>query len=201
MSSRLRRRSDDHQGHRRQGDHDETDRDVDEHHPAPRHVRREDPAEQQADGPAGAAHTGVDAKRPVAGRTLRKRRGDQGEGGRSGERGAGSLDGARHQQPRLGGGEAAEQRTDREHRDAGDEHPSPAVHVAEAATEQQQAAEGQRVGGHDPGQTGAAKAEIGLDLRQGDVHDRCVEHDHQLSGGDDDQGQTKVARCARRGAR
>src|ERR1700727_2517448 len=57
---------------------------------------------------------------------------------------------ARAAQPRLRGGEPAEQRGDREQDDAGDEDPPPAEDVPGPAAEQQQAAEGQRVGVDDP---------------------------------------------------
>ena len=48
------------------------------------------------------------------------------------------------------------------------------------AAEQQQAAERQRVGGDDPLAVVVGEAEVGLRRRQRDVHDRRVEHDHQL---------------------
>ena len=60
--------------------------------------------------PPAPAHAGPDAERPVARRAHGERRGDQGEGRRSRERGAGALHGARREQPPLGGGEAADQR-------------------------------------------------------------------------------------------
>ena len=69
-----------------------------------------------------------------------------------------------------------------------------AVEVAETAAEQQQAAEGQRVGGDDPLQTGAAEAESTLHVRQRHVHDGGVEHDHELSRGDHDEREAEVAR-------
>jgi len=55
----------------------------------------------------------------------------------------------------------------------------------EPAAEQQQAAEGEGVGVDDPGQAGVAEAEVGLDVRQRDVDDGAVEHDHQLRAADD----------------
>ena len=76
-----------------------------------------------------------------------------------------------------------------EQADAGHEDPTPAEDVAGAATEQKQATEGQRVRVEHPGQAGGGKVQAVLDVRQGDVDHRCVQHDHQLAG--DDDGQRK----------
>ena len=61
------------------------------------------------------------------------------------------------------------------------------------AAEQQQAAEGQRVGVDDPLQAGAREAERPLNVGQRDVDDRGVEHHHELRGGDDDKGQAETS--------
>jgi hypothetical protein len=97
------------------------------------------------------------------------------------------------QQPGLGGGEAAEQRGQRKHDDAGDEDPAPAEDVTGPAAEQQQAAERQRVGVHHPLEPGAREAERVLDVWQRHVHDRGVQHHHELRGGDDHQGEPEMA--------
>ena len=81
-----------------------------------------------------------------------------------------------------------------EEQDAGHEDAPAAVDVAEPAAEQQQAAEGQRVGGDDPLEPGTAEAEGALDVRQRDVHDGGVEDDHELGGGDHDERQAQAAR-------
>src|SRR5690242_3762578 len=47
-----------------------------------------------------------------------------------------------------------------------------------------------------PLQAAAGKAKRLLDVRQGNVHDGGVEHDHELGGGDDDQGQAGAAVAA-----
>ena len=60
-----------------------------------------------------------------------------------------------------------------------------AEEVAEAAAEQQQAAEGQGVGGDDPLAAVVGEAERLLGGRQRDVHDRRVEDDHQLGDAED----------------
>ncbi len=52
--------------------------------------------------------------------------------------------------------------------------------VAELAADEQEAAERERVGRHDPLAAVGREAQIGLRRRQRDVHDRRVEHDHEL---------------------
>ena len=64
---------------------------------------------------------------------------------------------------------------------AAEQHPAVAVQVAEPARQQQEAAEGQHVGVDHPGQRLGGEAEVGLDGREGDVHDVGVEHDHQVA--------------------
>ena len=81
----------------------------------------------------------------------------------------------------------------REQDDAGDEDPASAEDVTGAAAEQQQAAEGERVGVDDPLQAGAGEAERVLDVRERDVDDGRVEHHHELGGGDDHQRQAEAA--------
>ena len=71
----------------------------------------------------------------------------------------------------------------REERDPDQEEAPVAEEVAQPAAEQQEAAEGQQVRVHDPGERGVRKAEVLLDRRQRDVHDRHVEHDHQRRPG------------------
>ncbi len=190
-----------HQGDRGERDHGDADGHVHEEHPAPRRVGREHAAEQQADSTAGAAHGGVDAERPVARRPRRERGGDQGERRGRGERAARALHGARREYPPLAGREAAGERSQREHEDAGHEHAAAAVDVAEPSAQQQQAAEGERVRRDHPLEAGPAEAERPLHVRQGDVHDGGVQHDHELGGGDHDQREAEARRHARLGRR
>ena len=68
----------------------------------------------------------------------------------------------------------------REDRHAGDEHRPATEEVGEAPAEQQEAAEREAVADDHPLQIGLAGAEVGLDRRQRDVHDRQVEDDHEL---------------------
>ena len=99
-------------------------------------------------------------------------------------RGAESLNRAGADQRRLGPGEPAEQRADRERDQPDHEDPPAPEDVRGAAAEQQEAAEDERVGGDHPLQVGLRESEIRLDRGEGNVHDRDVEHDHELHGGE-----------------
>ena len=84
-------------------------------------------------------------------------------------------------------GQAAEQRADGEDDEAAHEDASPPEDVGEPAAEQEEAAEDERVGAEHPLQVLLREAEIGLDRRQRDVHDRDVEDDHELHGAEQRQ--------------
>ena len=62
-----------------------------------------------------------------------------------------------------------------------------------APAEQHEAAERQQVGVRDPGERLRAEAQVVLDRRQRDVHDRHVEHDHQIADAHDDEGDPAAA--------
>ena len=68
-----------------------------------------------------------------------------------------------------------------------DEGPLASDHVADTATEEEQAAEGQGVGGDDPLAIGVGEVQIVLSRGEGDVDDGAVENDHQL--GDPQHGE------------
>lgn len=146
------------------------------------------PCGQQADRGAGARHRGEDAERLVAFRPFLEVGGDQREGGRRADRAADALQGACGQQHAAVLRESAEQRGEAEEQGADDEHPAAAEDVARPAAEQQQPAEGEGVRVDDPGQVGGGELQHVPDLRQRDVHDRGVEHHHQLGRGDHGQG-------------
>ena len=61
--------------------------------------------------------------------------------------------------------------------------------VAEPTAEQQEAAEGQQIGVDDPRERLLREAEIVADRRQGDVHDRGIEHDHQVAEAEHVEGE------------
>ena len=68
----------------------------------------------------------------------------------------------------------------REHDEADEEDPPAAEQVGGAAAEQQEAAEDERVGADHPLEVLLREAEVDLDRGQGHVHDRDVQHDHEL---------------------
>ena len=116
----------------------------------------------------------------------------QGEGRRGGDRGADPLQGAGAEQPGRRLGDAAEHRGEGEEGDAGDEDLAAAEDVTGAGAEQQQAAEGQRVGVLHPGEAGGREAEVLVDARQRRDHDRDVEDDHQVAAEDDREDEGGV---------
>ena len=65
--------------------------------------------------------------------------------------------------------------------------------VAEPAAEQEETAEGQQVGVHDPGERGLGEAEVLADRRQRHSDDRHVEDDHQVAQAQHDECQPAVA--------
>ena len=123
---------------------------VDVHGEAPGEVLGQHAAEQQADRAAGSGDGAEDAECASAILTGRERGGQQRER-RGGEQGAeDALQRAcadEHLEALRG---AADGRGGREAEQAGDERPLAAEEVAELAAEQEQAAEGQRVGRDDP---------------------------------------------------
>ena len=102
-----------------------------------------------------------------------------------GDGAAEALHGARGDEDPLRRREPAGERGDREEADPDQEQPAVAVEVAEPPAEEQEAAEGEQVGVHDPRERGLGEAEVVLDRRQRDVHDRHVEDDHQARQAED----------------
>ena len=178
----------------RQQHQDQADRHVHEEHPAPVEVAGQQPAGDQPDRRAGDRHARVHAHRPVPLLALGEGDGDQRQRGGRGQRAADALDDPGGEQPRLVGGEAAGQRGEREQGDARDEDPAPSEQVAHPPAEQQQAAEGERVGVDDPLQVRPGEVQRVLDVRQRDVDDGRVEHDHQLRGRDDHEREPEPPR-------
>jgi hypothetical protein len=159
--------------------HEHADRHVDEHGPAPVHLGQR-AAEDQADRRTGTGHRGIHAHGAVARTAGGEGRGDQRQGRGGGECRPDALQGAGPEQHPLALREAAEQRGAGEHEDTGHEHPAAPEQVAQAATQEEQSAEGQGVGRDDPREVLLGEAEVGHDVRHRDVHDRAVEHDHEL---------------------
>jgi hypothetical protein len=118
---------------------------------------------------------------------------DQREDDNGDDRAPETLDCASRDEERLRRGKTARERGHGEDRDPDEEEAPVAVEVAETAAQEQEAAERQEVRVHDPGQGGLREAEIVANRRQGDVHDRAVEDDHDVPKTEDVQRQPAVA--------
>jgi hypothetical protein len=153
--------------------------------PAPRQVLGEDPAEQQADRGAAAGDRAEDPEGGVALLRVGERRGQQRECRGGEECAEDALQGTGGDEDAEGLRGPAEGGGDGEADQADDEGGLAAEEVADAAAEQQQAAEGEGVGGDDPLAVLVREGQGGLGGRQRDVHDRRVEDDHQLSEAED----------------
>ena len=115
--------------------------------------------------------------------------------------GAGALDDAAgHEHRRVGGG-GGEQGASGEQGRPGDEHAASAEQVCGASGQQQQAAEREDVGVDHPGDAGRAEPEVGLDGGQRHVDDRGVEHDDELGGDQQPQGDRAAAATEEAGQR
>ena len=177
----------DERGRREHGDGG--DGHVDEEDPLPAERVDQDAAGDDAERAADAGQRAPDAERDVALTAGGERDGQQGEGRGGEQRGADALDGAGRDQRRLRSGEAARERRGGEQPEADQEQPPAAEDVAHPAPEQEQAAERERVAVDHPLQALGAEAEVGLDGRQRDIHDRDVEDDHELGDGEHRQRQ------------
>ena len=166
----------------RRSDQQHADRHVDEEHPPPAGAVGQQPAGDHADRRRRSADGAEDPERAVALVSLGERHGEDRERGRRDQRGAESLQSAGSDQQPGRSRQPGQQRRQREDRQADDEDPPPADQVGETAAEHQEAAEQQPVGDHDPLQRALPDVEVALDRGQGDVHDRDVEHDHELGG-------------------
>ena len=76
--------------------------------------------------------------------------------------------------------QTAEERPDREDHQAARKHAPAADDVRKPPAEQHEATKDERVGAHDPLQVLLREAQVKLDRRQRNIHDRDVEHDHEL---------------------
>ena len=170
-----------------EGEDRDSDRDVDEEDPVPGQEIREDPAEEHADGASAGRDEAEDAHRLRAVSGFGEESHDQRERDCRDDRAAEALDRARGDEQALRGGEPACERGDREERDTREEHLPMPVEVAKASCQKQEASECQQVGVDDPRERGLREAEILTNRRQRDVHDRRVEHDHQISETENDE--------------
>ncbi len=137
---------------RRQGEGDQADGYVHPEHPFPPEAVGEDAAEEDSGGAAGPRDRPPDAQCFVAlravfeGRCHDRERGGGDDGRPEALRGAGS------DQLPFGRRESGGQGGDRHQEQSAHEHPPASEQVGHAATEQQEAAEGEDVGVDDPGE-------------------------------------------------
>ena len=82
---------------------------------------------------------------------------------------------------------------DGQDRPAGDEHALGAEEVGESASQQEQTAEGDHVGVEHPREVVLVKAQVLLDVGQGDADDRRVHDDHELGQRDDRESPTSAS--------
>ena len=171
---------------RREGEHDEGDREVDVEDPRPGDPFGDDATEEHAGGPPGGSGGAVDGE--GLHQLLRvgsEEHHQQRQRRRRDQRRAGALNGTRGDLHTGRVGEAGAKGTGGEHDPAEAEEPLGAEEVREAAAEQQEAAERDDVGVEDPRQAVRAEAHVGLDLGQGDADDRRVHDHHELRERDD----------------
>ncbi len=175
------------------GDHDDPQRDVDPERPCPREVRREVATDQRAEGRHPADDRSVDSEGDVACAT-----GVQGvHEGQRGRRHHGPADalqragrdevvtGARGCRVDAGGNE--DQRAERE-------DPPAADPVADAAEDDQQGGERQRIDRVDPLGVDRAQPQVGDHRGQRDVDDRRVHDDQRRAHPDEHHRDPAVGR-------
>ena len=176
------------------------DHQVDVQAPAPGEELGERPAEDQTDRRPAARDRAENSERlrPVRGAGERDRQ--QSERRRRQQRAERPLE-------RPGGHEhleilrqPADRGNDGKADQTGDERPFAPEQITELATQQQQAAERQRVGGDDPLPVGRREMKGPLRRGQRDVHDRGVEHHHQLRGPEEREHGPPVGVGSRPGA-
>ena len=154
---------------------------VDEEDPVPAQRLRERAAGEQPDRAAAGGHERVHAHRLGLLGPLGELGHDDREDHARGDRAADALEQARADQHRLAVRHPAQHRGRREQDEPAEEDPLAADQVAEPAGEQQEAAEGDQVAVDHPREVRLREVQIALDRRQRDVHDRRVEHHHQLA--------------------
>ncbi len=165
-------RTDDRRWH---GDHE-----VDVQAPAPGQDLRQGTAEDEAERGAAAGNRTEDPKRrrPV-GRSLERHRQQPKRRGRE-QRTERPLERAGGHEHAEGLGQTANRRGDREPNQTDDQGPLAPEQITELSTQQQKAAEGQRIGRDDPLPALSRETQRLLSRRDRDRHDRRVQHHHQL---------------------
>jgi len=158
----------------------DSDRHVHEEDPRPREVLDEDAAEQHAERGTDATD-GTPAAQcdvPLAA-FLEGRNEDRQRSRRDGCR-TESLERSEGDERRLTPGESAEKRAEREDGDAEHEHAPTPQQIGRPSSEQEKAAEDERVCADHPLEVLLREPEIGLNGRERDVDDRDIEDGHEL---------------------
>jgi hypothetical protein len=169
---------------RRQPKRREPDRDVDVEDPRPAEPVGQHAAEQDAGDSAEGADRAPHAERGVPLATLRERRHQDRQSGGRDDRRAEALERPGDDQCIVGPGQAGDERCDAEEDEAADEQATSPEKIGGTTAEQKEASEEQRVGADYPLEVLLGEAQVRLDRRQGDVHDRDVQDDHELHGGE-----------------
>jgi hypothetical protein len=99
------------------------------------------------------------------------------------------LECARCDQGAFAPRKAGQQRCDGEDDGADDEEAPPAEEVGRSPAEEQEASEEKRLSADDPLQILLREPKVDLDRGERDIHDRDVEHHHELHGAEERQGQ------------
>ena len=170
------------------------DGDVEEEDVPPPDVGGEDAAGEEPDRPAQRADPAPDAERLVAFGPLREHVHHDRQRGGEHQRRPEALDPPHHDEEGVRGGQAATERGAGEDDQAGHEEAAPAQQVSRAAAEEQEAGEGQPVGGDHPLQVGLGEVEPAADGRQGDVDDGEVHDGDEVGHHQQGEGSPALAR-------
>jgi len=177
-------------------DRDHADRQVDQEDPAPGQRRGQQPAQQRADRDGEPGDRAPDAERRAALPTA-ERACQQSQRHREHDRPADTLQATGQLQHERRRRHPAQHGRDREHGEPHQVHATAAEHVGQAPGGEQQCGQRQGVGVHHPLEAGEARPQVGLDVRERDVHDRHVQQQHE--GPEADRDQRPPARRVRCG--
>ena len=155
--------------------------------PAPVDVLGQEATEDQPEGGPRDGDGRVNPEGPPPFPRVGEGRGQQRQHGGRQQCAEEALQTAGADQHERGLGRPTDSRGQGEAEDAGHERALRPEHVADAATEQEEAAERQCVGRDDPLPIGVGEPEGMLRRGEGDDHDRRIEHHHELGAGDDDE--------------
>ena len=162
-------------------------REVDVQAPAPVDVLGQEAAEDEPEGGPGDGDGGVDPEGPAPLARVGEGRGEDRQHRRGQQRAEESLQPAGADQHERCLRRPAEGGRQGEAGHADHQRALRPEHVADAPAQEQEAAEGQRVGGDHPLPVRVGEPEGVLCRGQGDDHDRGVEHDHELRARNDDE--------------